>query len=261
MTTPTSPVMIPVDAVLRTVNGTEYKATVYGQPTAAEHLIITPSFLLGGDIGYGYELRHAPTGVSLRGGDPSVLREIARRLAHLDWASVTRENFRGSAMATEAKTIIRELQFTDPSAVELPAHDGWGPDGKGKGLKRAALPLAGDLLADLQLAFSKVHGPDAVPHTLPDPGSPDGTRINPEWMRWSERQVHDFSPVYLLLVLHQLDPEVADSAAAFLADSWEAGDSIGEWAWEWHQALLKGESPDLPGVPQLGEMFTGGACQ
>lgn len=246
--------MVPVEIAF--LDGdTLQRATAYGEPTANPHLVITPTSR-NGELAGSFALTHAPTGLALRSGRrPDELRGIASRLAHLDWGLVTGENFPGSDCATEATKVIRELQFTDPSAVELPAHDAWGADGKGKGLKRAAVPMATEVLADLQKSIEKTNGEDAVPLGVPDPNSPIGTRLNPEWHFWIIRIVQDFGLAYLLLTLHALDPEVADSAAAFLADCWDAGDTRSEWAWEWHQALLKGETPHLPGVPQLGELF------
>jgi hypothetical protein len=246
--------MVPVEITYRTKDGATAHATVYGEPTANEHLVITP-LSHDGELTGGFALTHAPTGLALLSGGPAMLREVSQRLAHFDWRGVTADNFRESDIAREARKVIQELQFTDPSAVELPAHDTWGPDGKGRGLKRAAVPSALDILADFQKANQKTFGEDAVPPTLTDPGSPTGTKLNPEWSFWIFRKVQNYGLAYLLLVLHQIDHEVADSAAAFLADSWESGDSIEEWAWEWHQALVKGETPDLPGIPHLGELF------
>ncbi len=244
--------MVPVEVAYR---DEPCRRTVYGEPTASPQLVIVPS-LDHGRLTGGFALLHAPTGLALSGGRPGELREMAARLAHLDWAGVTAENFRTSDIATEAVKVIRECRFTDPDAIELPAHDGWGTDGKGKGMPRAAQPMARHLLQDIQLALEKTHGENAVALDIPDPDSPRGKRMNPEWMLWTYRMVHDFGLAYLLMVLRRIDPQVADSASAFLADAWDAGDSVGEWSWEWHQALIKGETPDLPGVPQLGELFS-----
>lgn len=251
-----TPEMVPVEVAFRAEDGTLQRATAYGEPTANPYLVITP-VSHNGKLTGSFSLTHTISGLALQSWhEPGKLREIASRLAHLDWGQVTRENFPGSDRAAEAKKVIRELRFTDPSAVELPMHDAWGPRGKGEGLARAALPLAKQSLADLQLALNKTNGEDAVPFDVPDPDNPEGTRPNPEWTFWITRMVHNFGLAYLLLTLRALDPETADSAAAFLADAWDAGDSTGEWAWEWHQALLKGETPHLPGVPQLGELFS-----
>jgi hypothetical protein len=256
MTAPTTtPIpMVPIEVWHTADDGTRYQATIYGEPTVCEHLVIIPGFQ-NGQLTDDFWIAHVPTGLTLSHGRPGELRGVVARLAHLDWGSVTRENFPGSDIAAAAIEVIRELRFADPSGRELPAHDAWGPDGKGKGLQRTALPLVERFLADLQRAMSKTGGDDSVPLDVPDPTKPSGTRINPEWTFWVFRHVHDFGLAYLLLVVHRLDPQVADSAAAFLADSWQAGETTGELAWQWHQDLLAGKTPELPGVPQLGELF------
>lgn len=256
MAVPTaSVVQVPVAAAYIDRDGEMRKRTVYGEPTTSPHLMIIPLLDHGRFTG-GYALTHAPTGLALSSGRPDELREMASNLTDLDWADVTAENFPNSEIAVVAARVIRECRFTAPDAVELPAHDAWGPDGKGKGLARAALPMARACLEDLQLSLDKTGGENAVPLDLPDPDSQRGVRPNPEWTFWVVRMVHNFGLAYLLLVLRRVDPQVADSASAFLADCWEAGDSTGEWAWEWHQSLLKNAEPELPGVPTLGELFT-----
>lgn len=45
--------------------------------------------------------------------------------------------------------------------------------------------------------------------------------------------VSNFAIVYLLRALAEHAPERADEAARGLWSEWEAGDGIGEWAWEW----------------------------
>lgn len=244
---------IPVTVTHRDPERNITTTQVTGETTPTEYLVITPGFSEGkfSDLHW---LVHAPTGLQLTRGFPDKLREIAARLSHLDWENVTTNDF---PQAKQAARVIKEAQFTDPTAVELPAHDAWGPDGRGQGLQRAAIPMAEAFLADLHHNSQKLSGDNAVPLDVPDPESPGGTRVNPMWTFSVSRKVQDFGLVYLLLVLNRVDPEVADSAAGFLADAWHTGDAVDEWAWEWQQALAKGEVPVLRGVPELGELFPG----
>lgn len=58
--------------------------------------------------------------------------------------------------------------------------------------------------------------------------------------RLISRQVEVFGMTYLLAVLRQQSPEVADAAAEFLAGQWESGDSLGEWMYQWREELAGG---------------------
>jgi hypothetical protein len=58
--------------------------------------------------------------------------------------------------------------------------------------------------------------------------------------------------IYLLAVLHRVDPAAADRAARNLVGAWEDGCSIDEWMFQWRNELAEGvpltlhEFPDLP---------------
>lgn len=251
-------VLIPV--TVGAPDGPQVRVMVLGEQTDVEHLVIAPHITGDGTFAYsGFCLTHAPTGRGVTTShSPDELRETARRLAHIDWSFTDPTAFKPHA--PEAARIIMETRATDPTAVELPAHDAWGKDGKGKGLQRSAIGQARDVLADFQLAAKKTFGKDAVPLVIPGSVTEDDPHgeSNPEWHLWMQRTVHDFGLAYLLLVLHRLNPAVADSAAAWLADTWKCGESLGAWAWEWHEALVKDEpfnTLDLPGVPAFGDVF------
>lgn len=100
-------------------------------------------------------------------------------------------------------------------------------DGPGR-IARDAEPLLRDLLTDWQRLY------DALWKTTPEPNERGRELI-------IARQVDLFGTVYLLAALRQLDPVVADRAANFLAEMWDAGDSLGEWIYEWRQQLDAGK--------------------
>ena len=77
---------------------------------------------------------------------------------------------------------------------------------------------------------------------------PDG-KPNPTWMALLTRQADTFGIVYLLAAIRRVAPETADHAAAWLAGQWAAGDSLGEWVWQWRHELQQGEPLHLPAVP------------
>lgn len=228
-------------------DGSEITREEFAEPTANPHLVITPDVSVAGFSGH-FVLTHLPSGRAITNGDPHTLRDLAERVAHLDW-DMTIEELKTSETAVQTLKAIRQMRLTEPDGVELPAHPSWRRDEK-DGTKRTALPLMADMLATFQWAHNRTGGrPDSVPSRVPDPDKPGETKPNPEWHYLIIRQVECYGLAYLLGALHQLDPEVADSAAASLADAWEAGDSLGEWAYEWAQWLAKGEPLNLPGIP------------
>jgi hypothetical protein len=100
-------------------------------------------------------------------------------------------------------------------------------DGPGR-IAREAEPLLRDLLTEWQRLF------DALWNTTPAPGDRERYFI-------INRQVDLFGTAYLLAALRHLDRAVADRAAHFLAEMWDAGDSLGEWIYEWRQQLDAGK--------------------
>lgn len=254
MTDPALPDLLQITLHLRGRDGSTARTiTVTGEPTANEHLAITPGLSEDGYSG-SFVLTHAQTGRSVCAGHPDELRDIAGRVAHLDWSSADVTAL-AAAVGEETRAAIRAVRFTDPPGTELPAHDAWGPDGKGKGLKRLALPMIADFLASFQDAWNRQWGRNSaapeVPFYLPGSETPEKPRgvLNPEHHYLTVRLVQDYGLAYLLAALHRTDPEVADSAAAALADAWDAGDSLGEWAYQWAEELADGKPLTLYGIP------------
>lgn len=237
---------------------TDRTLPVQGEPTAVPELFITPTRRRTGAYSGMFTLTHAPTGRSVTSGQPSRLRQIAEKLVGSDWSFTDADSIPPATKAAALQE-IRSADMTEPDSVELPAHPSWTSEGEG--IKRAALPLAADMLAAFQWSWNKTMGSTSIPAWLPAEGNDRGVR-NPEWDYHLHRQVDTYGLAYLLLALHRTDPEVADSAAADLADAWEAGDSLGEWAYEWAAALGRGEVPEVHGVPGTVEVFgeTGGVA-
>lgn len=237
---------------------------VHAEPTSNEHLAITPNLDENGYTG-GFALTHVPSGRWLCAGGPEELREIAAKVAHLDWSSADTETL-VAEVGEQTRAAIRAVRFTDPPGTEVPAHNAWGPGGKGKGLKRLALPMLADFLADFQYAWNRQWGRNGaapeVPFYLPGSETPEKPRgvPNPEHHYLTVRLVQDYGLAYLLAALHRIDPEVADSAAAALADAWDSGDSLGEWAYQWATELAEGKPLTLYGIPgPVGPVLGGGA--
>lgn len=100
------------------------------------------------------------------------------------------------------------------------------------GIAKTATPLLGDLLNKwLKLA-----------EKLREYTSKDDWE---ERARILVRQVDLFGTAYMLAVARHLDPVRADRAAAFLAEMWDAGDSLGEWVFEWREQVADGKPLSL----------------
>lgn len=95
-------------------------------------------------------------------------------------------------------------------------------------IARQATPLLRDLLAEWERLCDLLW-------------SSDKPLDDPDRFRIIIRQVDLFGTCYMLAALRHVDPVRADRAAAFLADQWEGGDSLGEWVYQWRQELAGGD--------------------
>lgn len=105
-------------------------------------------------------------------------------------------------------------------------------DGPGR-IPRDATPLLAMLLTDFQKLWDAMWAEDK-----PEIGSEQRHMM-------LNRQVELFGQAYLLGVLRAANPKLADEAAEFLAEQWDAGDSLGEWMYVWQQQLAAGQPLDL----------------
>jgi hypothetical protein len=62
----------------------------------------------------------------------------------------------------------------------------------------------------------------------------------------TSRVVELYGQIYLLGALRHFAPDDADKVAAELAIAWEAGDSLGEWVYQWRQELDAGRPLTIP---------------
>jgi hypothetical protein len=58
--------------------------------------------------------------------------------------------------------------------------------------------------------------------------------------------VNLYGQIYLLGAVRHFAPDDADHVAAELANAWEAGDSLGEWVYQWRQELESGQPLTIP---------------
>jgi hypothetical protein len=62
----------------------------------------------------------------------------------------------------------------------------------------------------------------------------------------TSRVVELYGQIYLLGAVRHFAPDDADRVAAELATAWEAGDSLGEWVYQWRQELDAGDPLTIP---------------
>lgn len=226
------------------------RLTIYGEPTAVPELFITPSRARDGRYTGSFALTHIHTGRAVRTGEPYLLRDIAERCVGLDWTFGRVEDF-PKATAQGAAAAIRDAAATRPTAQEQPVVESWAA---GRSPSRSALALAVQMLETFQWSWDRTVGKDAtVSPSLPDPEQSGKVVRNPEWDHHIATEVNTYGLALLLLTLHRDNPALADSVAAGLADAWDAGDSLGEWVYEWRQQLADGRPVTLPGVPDVGD--------
>lgn len=231
--------------------------TVTAERTECPHLVIAPIVTQEGRLTEYLQLIHAPTGYAVPRGllfTMDDLRRLASSVAHLDWDF---SDPKGSPSET-AKGFIearKTLEFAEGKEIFTDYPTNWG---KGEdSIPGDADSLVRWLLDGWQALYDHLHKdhPNKVPMNLPD-GKP-----NPEWTWRTIRQVDVFGIAYLLASLRRVAPDTANHAAAFLAQQWASGDSIGEWVWQWRHEIENGEPLHLPAVPspspQPGELFEG----
>lgn len=207
---------------------------VLDEPTQNPHLVIRPTRTEDGRYTGSWALVHLPTGKTVVGqrSGPQDWREVATRIAHLDWATDDLTVLAGHRATVWAA--LKAVAQTEPTAAEQPTTEEWGVR-----LPRAATPMLAMFLDEYQK-----HGDNLAP------GMSDE-----EFRRSAQWQVNLFTYFYLLAALQRLDPEIAESAAAQLADQWAAGEDMGELMGQWRQELEAGQPLTLPGIPTaIGEL-------
>jgi hypothetical protein len=58
--------------------------------------------------------------------------------------------------------------------------------------------------------------------------------------------VYRWGLVYALLTLQRYAPDQFEAFAKDLQEAWDAGDSLGEWSWQWADEMKRGADVTLP---------------
>lgn len=219
----------------------------------AEYFAITPAIKTRPDgsvtlSDHGRCLTHIPSGRAVTSSGFLDLRRYAEELAKLpiDWARLTSARDLTEEQAKQVKAIHRELSFQDDAEWPWPA---WAGDES-----RPALSLLGQQLDDALKYGPRRELAREFQRRLTD------TQLDPELAREIDNRllladigehVNGYGLIYLLAVLQRLDPESADKAARHLVGAWEAGDSMGEWIYDWRRQLADGQPLTLHEFPDL----------
>lgn len=211
---------------------------VTASPTDVPHLVVTPMLgrgkhgrvVLTGKLALTHTFtgRHVAVSHSFER-----LNALAQLLAEFDWdftdASRTRD-MQGAAQ------VIRQWQLSD-------AYDGpatlWGDDAEMKAARERE--PATTLLAE-QLQWWVKHSTATRESDLYETN-------NEAWHAQLSASVQGYGLIYLLAVIREIDPTVADIATRDLVAAFDAGDSLGERVWQWRNELAEGQPLTLRGIP------------
>lgn len=240
-----------------TIGGAQRAVLVPAQTTDCPHLVIAPAVGCSKD-GSRLRLRgtvaliHTGTGASLAEGTyVDGLAKLAIALKDFDWEFNTRDHFshpENATMATAVRDAIRDWQMDEgfSGQVSLPGDD----DEKRAAREREpAATLLREQLHWWQSHYKSIHERDLY-STNPD-----------AWHAALSSSVNGWGMAYLLAVLQRVNPSVADIAARRLVAEFEAGDGLGEWAFQWGQELDSGRPLTLHGIPDADPLapFEAGA--
>lgn len=220
---------------------------VYAQPTECPYLVISPGVGVAEDgspvLRPHLALIHTLTGLAVVGGygeSSDRLWDLASKLRGFDWnrADLAEHITANPDWSKPIAEIIRGWRLAD--AYQGPVHYSGEPDD----LKaaRAADP-AGTLLReslDEWVGWSKHLHESKFFDTNRD-----------AWYAGLVAEVQGYGMAYLLAVLRAIDPKVADGAARDLVIAFDAGDSMGEWIYQWREELAEGKPLTLRGIPTL----------
>ncbi|WP_353107905.1 hypothetical protein [Gordonia sp. (in: high G+C Gram-positive bacteria)] len=225
--------------------------TITGESTSNPHLAITPAIRAGKDgtlsFADGRIITHIPTGRHVMGsgsfGAISLHKAVEIMTRHADWskdAPLTKDS---------AAAMRRELWAAGDSDRGWPWPD-WAGD-----RSTPALSVIGTSLDDA-IKRHQATSPEvrekrqAYVDAVTDIDDAKRTIETLLMMESNSRYVELYGMTYALAVLHRLDPRTADRVADHLVLEWDAGDSLGEWMWQWRTELDEGKPLSLRGYPE-----------
>lgn len=232
-----------VDCNVTTHTGRRVRVT--GQPTACPHLLITPRVAVRADgtlsFTDGLVLAHAPTGRIVVGGE-SVTRllRLAELLAGFDWSFTDFDNVASDTLKLIGK-VVQRWRLEDASSI--PGVLLYG-ETEAQRAERESAPARALLVEHLE--WWQRHNEIRVMAT--------GASVDPAteqaWRDGVTTSVEGYGVIYLMAVLWRTNPTVADIAARMLTLAWDAGDSMGEWVYQWRKELADNHPLTLHAIPE-----------
>ncbi len=225
------------------------RVRVPGQRTACPHLVITTEIrqTLPGDwemFGGRSVLTHEPTGrrVALREFDGQSLLELAEKLTRFDWSFTEPEAVNAADWYPEAVAAIRDWQMS--YSVPTTHFDGEPDDIKADRERDPAGAWLREHLDWWQNHWKFYTGKES---NLWDDNKE-------AFAAHSSLSAEAFVGIYLLAVLRRIDPAAADVATRELIAELDAGDSLGERIYQWHNELASDQPLSLPGIPDANPL-------
>ncbi|WP_433734899.1 hypothetical protein ACQP0C_41735 (plasmid) [Nocardia sp. CA-129566] len=222
-------------------------ASVTGQ-RLTEHFAVAPALRIEDDATVGFAdhgrvLNHIPTG---RVVTHSVFVDYIRFATELEALPIDWANF-AQLTAEQAQAIKDAHQRVSSEQAPAWPWPEWAGDESSP-----ALSLLGTLLDDGAQDARRDELVDKLTSRATELDSEFGTELGNQ-LRWMLAGIHttNYSAVWLLAVLHRVDPAAADQAAKELACALDAGDALGEWTYQWRQELADQIPLTLHGFPDL----------
>ncbi|MGA5542725.1 hypothetical protein ACPCIR_12810 [Mycobacterium sp. NPDC051198] len=228
--------------------GLDLQIDLLGEPTVCPHLVITPGIASDKDgrvyFSGGVTLTHTGTGRGLASDMYSYqLHQLAQKLTdelpEFNWNFTDINHLHThTAERDAAAAIIRDWQMADVNRRPVRLYG----DDDAKAAARESDPAATLLGENLEwwIEHSKNYM-DGLDWDNPDHQRARAAEIN--------SSVNGYAFIYLLAVLQRIDPKVADLAARDLVGNFDAGDSLGEWVWQWREEFAEGKPLSLRGIP------------
>lgn len=229
------------------IGSTTTTVQVPAQPTDCPYLVIAPAI---GSTADGKSprfrgtlaLTHTRTGAVLaestyvRG-----LEKLAAALTTFHWDFDTRDHFaqpNNTDMANAVRQIIRDWQIDQGYSGPVSLY-GDDDDKRAAREREPATTLLREQLHWWTDQYKSIHERELI-------------RKNQEaWYEAISCSVNGWGMTYLLAVLQRVAPDVADIAARRLVAEFDAGDTMGEWVFQWSQEMDSGKPLTLHGIPDV----------
>ncbi|WP_099024353.1 hypothetical protein [Mycolicibacterium palauense] len=216
-------------------------------PTDCTYLVVTPTVAVAKqsgqlEFGPGVSLTHTITGRAVTTStSTAALRALAAQLVEFDWSFTDANHFTLAENAEMRDVVARRIRdWQSADAYTGAAHY---PDDDEATIAAREHEPATTLLRE--------HLDWWIKHSEARYRNLSSIDDNPEaWHANIGMSCEGFGLIYLLAVLQRVAPDAADIAARHLVIQYDAGDSLGEWIYEWNSEITEGRPLTLHGIPE-----------